>query len=153
MLARQRWFILLLLALALTFIASPRVFATPGASETHTRRFVLDTSMLGKCAYTANPVNNPIPTLNNGPTLMVLSDNWRKATYFCGAGYLGLGEINHVNEVYNNAGAPAWFKWYRNGIGHFCAFEGLGSYQNFDPPVRITQIDYGDVHVSDTCGN
>ncbi len=162
MLARQRWCILLVLALVLTFLASPRVFAAPGASEVHTQSAfalpsaqgrALHVSVVDTCSYNPNPVSNPIPTLNTEPALMVISDNWRKATYFCGSGYKGLGKIENVNEIYDNAGAPVWFKWYRNGVSHFCAFGGLGGYQNFDPPVKVTQVDYGDTHASDRCGS
>lgn len=162
MFARQRWFILLVLALVLMFLVSPRIFASAGTSGVQRQstfplhpgwELVLHASAVEKCGYNPDPVRHPIPTLNTEPALMVISENWGKITYFCGAGYLGLGAIKHVNEIYNHAGAPAWFKWYRNGVGYFCAFEGLGGYQNFDPPVTITQIDYGDVHASDKCGN
>ncbi|MEO7019983.1 MAG: hypothetical protein ABI234_07535 [Ktedonobacteraceae bacterium] len=140
MLYRQRWMLVLVLTLVLTFVSSPRAFALSGASA------------VVKCTYGPSNVNNPIPTVNTGPTLMVLNNQWRSTAYFCGVGYLGY-RVDNVNEVYNNAGGPAWFKWYRNGVGHYCAFSGIGGYQNFDPPVGITQIDYGDEHTSDDCGD
>lgn len=154
---RQRWIIPLVLMFVLTFLVSPLVFATsagPGAHALSARTNGTRLTLLEKCSYHSIPNNTPIPTLNTGPNLIVMSNNWRTATYFCGAGYTARNAaIKGVNEVYNNAGGPAWFKWYRNGVAHYCTFSGIGGYQNFSPPVDITQIDYGDSHPSDHCGD
>ena len=157
MLYRQPWIVLLLLTLVLTFLVSPLAFAVstaPGAYALSTHSLGTRVPLLEKCAYHDLPSSAPIPTLNTGPNLIVLSNNWRTATYFCGAGYTAReATIHGVNEVYNNGGGPAWFKWYRDGAGYYCAFSGLGGYENFNTPVTITQIDYGDTHLSERCGD
>lgn len=154
MLRRKSGIILLALFFVLSnafFVTSSRPIVTTVAPSTvshnystlympyiYKRSFL--PAALTRCSYASSP------------SLIIAYNNWRNTVYFCGVGYLA-HRINNVNEVYNNAGGTAWVKWYRGPQGHYCSVNGLGGYQDFNPPVRITQIDYGDERPSDSCGS